>query len=197
MKNVFSADVASSLWEKPVLLNDQATKWTKARVNVYWDTIIGKMHDPEDAIKRWNDQVSTVKMRHTFRELQGLDGEPIDFEWKISPGATVLDFLSEIQADLQGKHVTPENFSARIVFMTMFNDIELEKKGNEDSCPITSGKIKDYASKFNDGHWAFLGRGEGSEWYQGFTTNHKVKWDLCASQMVEDFEIQDSRYSRR
>ena len=30
--------------------------------------------------QKWNDQVSTLKMCHTFRELQGLDGEPIDFE---------------------------------------------------------------------------------------------------------------------
>ena len=43
------------------------------------------MHGPEDAIRRWNDQVSTLKMCHTFRDLQGLDGEPIDSEWKIFP----------------------------------------------------------------------------------------------------------------
>ena len=44
----------------------------------------GKQIGPEDAIRRWNDQVSTSKMYPTFRELQGLDGDPIDFECKIS-----------------------------------------------------------------------------------------------------------------
>ena len=117
---------------KSVLRNDQAIEWTKAKVYVYSDSVLcmGKMLGPEDAIKRWNDQVSTLKMCHTFRELQGLDGEPIDFEWKIFPGATALDLLHEIQADLQGKHVTPENFGDRIIFMSMFNDIFLEKRGN-------------------------------------------------------------------
>ena len=71
-----------------------------------------------------------------------------------------MDILHEIQADLQGKHVTPENFRDRIIFMSMFNDIALEKKDFEDSCTLTSRKIKEYASKFNDGHWAFLGLGE-------------------------------------
>ena len=66
------------------------------------------MIGPEDAIKKWNDQVSTLKMCHTFRELQGLDGEPIDFEWENFPGATALDLLHEIQADLLGKHVKLE-----------------------------------------------------------------------------------------
>ena len=71
-------------------------------------------------------------MCHPFRELQGLDGEPIDFEWKIFPRATAWDILHEIQANLQGKHVTPENFSDRIIFMSMFNDIDLKEK---DSMP--------------------------------------------------------------
>ena len=47
--------------------------------------------------------------------------------------------------------------------MSMFNDINLERKDNEDSCARTSRKIKEYASKFNDGHWALLGRGEESK----------------------------------
>ena len=169
------------------MLNDQAIKWTKARVYVYSDSalFLEKMLGPEDAIKRWDDQVSTLKVCHTFREWQGLDGEPIDFEWKIFPGATALDLLHEIQADLQGKHVTPKNFSDRTIFMSMFNDIVFEKKGNEDSCAIISWKIKEYASKFNDGHWAFLGPGEESKWYQGYATNYDGE---SASQMVDDFE---------
>ena len=86
---------------------------------IYSDSVLclGKQHGPEDAKKRWNDQVSILKTRHTFRELQGLVGEPIDFEWKILPGATPLDTLHEIQADLQGKHVTLENVSDRIIFL--------------------------------------------------------------------------------
>ena len=64
-------------------------------------------------------------MRPTFRELQGLDGDPIDFEWKIFPGAKALDILHKIQADLQGKNITPEKLSEQKIFMSRFNDIEL------------------------------------------------------------------------
>ena len=80
-----------------------------------------------------------------------MDGEPRDFEWKIFPEAKALDILHKIQADQQGKHITPENFSDRIIFMTMFNDIVLEMKNDEDSCALTSRKIKESASKFTDG----------------------------------------------
>ena len=120
----------------------------------YSDSVLclEKQHGPGVTIKRWNDQVSTLKMCRTSRELQGLHGEPIDFEWQILPGAKALDILHNIQADLQGKNITPEKFSDRTIFMSMFNDIELEKKDNENSCAITSRKIKEYASKCNDGH---------------------------------------------
>ena len=72
--------------------------------------------------------------------------------------------------------------------MSMFNDIELERKDNEDSCVVTSRKIKEYASKSNDGHWAFLAPGEESKWYHGYAAEYGGKWDLRASQMVENFE---------
>ena len=73
--------------------------------------MLGKRARPEDATRRWNDEVSTLKMYPNLRESQGLGGDPIDFEWKIFPGATKLDILHTIQAHLQGKNVTPEKIS--------------------------------------------------------------------------------------
>ena len=70
----------------------------------------------------------------------------------------------------------------------MFNDIELEGKDNEYSCALTLRKIKEFASHFNHGYWAFLGPGEESKWYQGYAADYGGKWDLRASQMVEFFE---------
>ena len=95
--------------------------------------------------------------------------------------------LHAIQKDLEGKHIIPDKFSDRIIFMSMFNDIELEKKGNQDSC-TTSKTIRDHFSKFKDGHWAFLGPREENQWYHDYATSCEGKWDLCASKMVNDFE---------
>ena len=68
-------------------------------------------------------------MTGTFRELQGLDGEPIEVEWKIFPGFSALQLLHTIQKDLEGNRIKPDECGDRIIFMSMFNDIELEKKG--------------------------------------------------------------------
>ena len=78
--------------------------------------------------------------------------------------------------------------------MSMFDDIELERKDNENSCALSSRKIKEYASKFNDGNWAFLGPGEESKRYEGYATDYGAKWDLRASQMAENLRIQDIWY---
>ena len=108
--------------------------------------------------------MSTLQMLHPFRELQGLHGEPIDFDWKNFPGATALDLLHKFQKDLEGKCITPKNFSDRIISMSMFNDIDLDKKGNEDSCNTTSRNIKMYAqdSLKNTGHsWVLEKKASG------------------------------------
>ena len=72
IKNVFPADVASSLWETLYCLKNKQQKSTKARLYVYSDSVLclGKQHGPKDASRRWNDQVSTLKMCYTFGELQ-------------------------------------------------------------------------------------------------------------------------------
>ena len=149
--------------------------------------MLGEQHGPEDAVRKWIDQVSSLKMCPTFRELQGLDGEPIDFEWKIFPGAKALDILHKIQADLQGKNITPEKFSDRRIFMSMFNDIELEKKNNEDSFCSYLKEDQRYI-----GHsWDLEKKASGIKDMQPNMVAIFVRHKCCKT-----LRIQDIRYSR-
>ena len=118
---------------------------------------------------------------------ENYNGEPIAFEWKIFAGTTASEILQKIQKDFEGQRIRPESFSDPVIFMSMFNDIDLDKKGNGDSCNINSRKIKMYASRFIDRHWVFLGPREKSKWYQGYAVNCG-KWILRASPIVEEFE---------
>ena len=56
---------------------------------------------------------------------------------------------------LGGRNIQPENFSDRIIFMSMFNDIEWK---TNDDCMWNAEKVKNYEMKFSQGHWTFLGR---------------------------------------
>ena len=48
---------------------------------------------------------------------------------KMFPGFTILTIPKEIQMNLERKNIEPENFQDWIIFMSMFNDIEWEKNG--------------------------------------------------------------------
>ena len=71
IKNVFAADVEGSLWKSPHRLKNEQQSGRKQECTFTgtpcyaWE----KMHDPEDSIKRWNDQVSTLKMCLTLTEI--------------------------------------------------------------------------------------------------------------------------------
>ena len=85
IKNIFPKDSANPSWERPTLPTDQTIVWTKARVSVCSDSMLCLriMLDPEETVKRWKGQLSTLQMFQPYRELRGLNGEPIEFEWKI------------------------------------------------------------------------------------------------------------------
>ena len=136
-------DSTSPSWTRSTLLSDRAVKWITVQVHLYSDSVLclGKIHDPGEAIEQCKGQVATFQVDNSFSELLGLDGEPIEFEWRIYPGFTALQILHKIQNDLEGAHIEPEEFSDRIIFMSMFNDIDLNKKGHEASETLTSRMI--------------------------------------------------------
>ena len=93
-----------------------------------------------------------------FSELTRIDGKPIEFEWKIFPGFTTAKMMDELQCD-------PADFKDRIIFMSMFNDIEWEARGNEELCGNNSRSGAEYARQFLRGHWSFLWPGSETKWY--------------------------------
>ena len=76
----------------------------------------------------------------------GIDGEAIEFEWKILQGFSTLSILQEMQRNLQEKNIQPENFEDRIIFTSMFNDILW--KTDDERCISNAEKVKKYAKKF-------------------------------------------------
>ena len=110
------------------------------------------MSDHSEANRRWENQVEEFRQSNSYRELFGIDGEPIEFEWKIFRGLASLEILQKIQEDLQDRNVELENCEDRIIFMSMFNDIEWTKRGISEQCISNSEKVKKYAKRFSRGH---------------------------------------------
>ena len=57
------------------------------------------------------------------QRLGWIDGEPMEYDWNIFPGFNTLQLSEEVKSLLLRLDETPENFTGRILFMSMFNDI--------------------------------------------------------------------------
>ena len=65
----------------------------------------------------------------------------MELEWKIFPGFTTLGILEEIQKMMTELQFEPGNFKGRIIFMSMYNDIEWDKQGTKGRCEHNSQAV--------------------------------------------------------
>ena len=115
------------------------------------------MPEHSEGNQRWNAQLEEFRQSNSYRELGGIDGEPIEIEWKISPGLTSLEILQKIQKDLQ--------------------------RGKSEKCISNSEQVTDYAKRFSRGHWSFLGPGDDEKWYGTLSYTPEGN-DSIATEMV-------------
>ena len=62
-------------------------------------------------------QIQWYSDNNYFSELNRIDGQPVEFEWKISPGFTTVGILKQMQQMMEELHCEPENFTGRIIFV--------------------------------------------------------------------------------
>ena len=72
--------------------------------------------------------------------------------------------------------------------MSMFNDIDRTKKGNDGLCISNLQKVKDQAKRFLQGHWTFLGLGDEKKWHGTLPDTPEGTWNSTANLMVEKFK---------
>ena len=106
----------------------------------------------------------------------------------IFPRLTSLEILQKIQKDLRDRNIEPEKFEDRIIFMSMFNDIEWRKRGNSKKCISNSEQVKNYTKRFSRGHWTSLGLGDGKKWYGTRSFSPEGKCDSTTTLMMERFK---------
>ena len=55
--------------------------------------------------------------------------------------------------------------------MSMYNDIELRKRGNRENCIANAHRVTEYARRFMRGHWSFLGPGSDKKGTEFMSAN--------------------------
>ena len=161
-----------SLINDPVVISLQNTK-----VYVCSDSVLclGKVFQNPECNEALKNRVAGVRVERNYSDFDDVKGESAEFEWNIFPGFTTLQLCDKISNLLSSLGQSPETFTGRILFMSMFNDISCDDKDNKEQCLKDANYVKTFAKRFGIGQWSFIGPGSGKKWYPSETAR-KEPW---------------------
>ena len=116
---------------------------------------------------------------HEHRELDCIDGESAVFEWKDFPRHTTMQLPRDIQTTMEEHRSQPEQSEDRVIFMSMYNDIDSGKAGHNETCISNYSEVAACARRFPKGHWSFLGPGTEKRGMERTHTSQTVCEQFC------------------
>ena len=128
-----------------------------------------------------------ITSSQSYRDFDGISGEPTEFEWNIFPRFDTLQLYGKVKDLLSRVGEAQENFTGRTLFMSMFNDISCGTKDNEEECLAHAKVVSLYARKFGTGQWSFIGPGSEKKWYSMKEDSPQGIWDNIAEKMLLEF----------
>ena len=156
-KSVAEQDEISGLetigWEKhswkylSFIGDERIINLQRAKVYVFSDSVLclGKIHQIPESNEAWKKRIEWITTSQSYRDFDGISGEPTEFEWNIFPGFDTLQLYGKVDL-LSRSGKTPENFTGIILFMSMFNDISCGTKDNEREC-LAHAKVVSFVGK--------------------------------------------------
>ena len=141
-------------------------------VSERWRTV---QEQQKDGRVKWKDSGC---IRLTKKQWESMEKQ-LNSSGKISHDFHHLSIVQEIQQDLERRNIQHEEFK-KTRLMTLISK-------NDDNCISNSEKVKNYAMKFPQGHWTFLGSGSEEKWY-GSSSYAQKGWDSTANKMVQQFK---------
>ena len=177
-------------WKDLSLIGDERViNLQRTKVYVCSDSVLclGKILRNPESNEAWEERIGWSTSSQSYRNLDRTDGEPMDFEWNIFPGFDTLQLCDEVKSLLSRLGETPKNFTGRIIFMSMFNDISWGSKNNEKERESNAQLVSLHAMRFGAGQWSFLGPGSEKKWYSITEYSPQGEWDRIAEQMMLTF----------
>ena len=173
-------------WKYLSLIGDERIiNLQRTKVHVFSDSVtsLGKIFENPESNDAWEQRFGWIKSSQNYGNFDRIDGEPMEFEWNIFPGFNTLQLSEEVKRILLRLDETPENFTGRIIFMSMFNDISCGSKDNENGCLANARLVSLYARRFGKGQWSFIGLGSEKKWCCISEDSPQGVWDNIAERM--------------
>ena len=121
-------------WRQLSLIGDETViNLQRTKVYVFSDSVLclGRILQHPESNEAWKNRIAGVVSEKSYRDYDVINGEPTEFEWNIFPGFTTLQLCGKVNDLLSRLRETLETFAGRILFMSMFNDISCDGKGNK------------------------------------------------------------------
>ena len=169
--------------------DEEVISLSHAKVYVFSDSVfcLGKMNENPLSNVVWEDKLTWFKSSSQYRTLDTIDGEPMEFEWNIFPGFTTLQLCNKVREFLSKLSVKPEEFTRRIIFISMFNNISWRSKENNQECESSAQLVSLCAKRFSAGQWSLLGPGSEKKWCSTNEDSPQGEWDRVAELMMITF----------
>ena len=96
---------------------------------VFSDSVLclGRVLQHLDSNEGWKNRIAGIQSGKSYRDYDGINGEPTESEWNIFPGFTTLQFCGKINDLLSDLGQTPETFTGRIFFQCSMTSLVTEK----------------------------------------------------------------------
>ena len=194
-------------WKYLSLIGDERIiNLQRTKVYVFSDSVLclGKIHQNQESNEAWKKRIEWITSFQSYRDFDGISGESTEFEWKHLPRIRYVAALCKVKDLLSRLGETPEIFTGRILFMSMFNDISCGTKDNEEKCLAHAKVVSLYARKFGKGQWSFIlvslyakrfGKrtmvihrsSSEKKWYSMTEDSPQGIWDNIAEKMLLEF----------
>ena len=174
-------------WKQLSLIGDETVvDLQRAKVYVFSDSVLclGRVHQHPESNEAWKKRIEWITTDKSYRDYDGINGEPTEFEWSIFPQFTALQLCNKV-TDLLSR--LGETFTGRILFKSMFNDISCDGKGNKEECLANAKVVSVLAKRFGIGQWSSIGPGSEKKWYSMEENSPQGIWDHIADEMLLEF----------
>ena len=175
-------------WTRLSLIGDETViNLQSTEVYVVSDSVLclGRVLQHPESNEAWKNRVAGIKSGKSDRDFDAINGESTEFEWNIFTGFTTSQLCDKINDLLSDLGQTPETFTGRFLFKSMFNDISCDRKGNKDECLANARVVKVLARRFGVGQWSFIGPGSEKKWYSAENSPQGVKGMYLAPHIHE------------
>ena len=103
---------------------------SSTKVYVFSDSVLclGRVLQHQDSNEAWKNRIARIQSVRNYGDYDCINGESTEFQWNIFLGFTTLQLCDKINDLLSDLGETPETFTRRILFMSMFNDILCQER---------------------------------------------------------------------